>query len=154
MMNAEQLQSVRELVEANDEQWPRDEADDYTCPSCGSVLFLAPELEPRGLCDRCMDKLIEQLPALVDLAALGLNVDVMIEEHARMTAEITRLRGLNDAWAESASNELAEADRLRAWLKWARARLLDGGRGETSLLGIANVLAGIEDALTASEPPA
>jgi hypothetical protein len=44
---------------------------------------------------------------------------------------------------------LDETERLRAALIWARTRLLDNGRGETSLLGIANVLAGIEDALSA-----
>ena len=42
---------------------------------------------------------------------------------------------------------LDEVDRFRAWIKWARTRLLDNGRGETSLIGIANVLAGLERAL-------
>ncbi len=72
----------------------------------------------------------------------------------QLLGEVERLRGLinhDTAWRSTWEGQLgnerdalrAEVDRFRAWIEWARACLLDGGRGE----GIAEVLAALDRAL-------
>jgi hypothetical protein len=79
---------------------------------------------------------------------------IAVGERDMARAEVEKLRAIDasnvgDMITLSDINATlrAEIERMRVWLLWTRTRLLDNGRGETSLLGIANVLAGIERCL-------
>jgi hypothetical protein len=56
------IEEIRSLHEKHWQDWD----DEPACPSCGAAMHLAsPELERRGLCGECLEKLVDAIPALL-----------------------------------------------------------------------------------------
>jgi hypothetical protein len=64
-MTDDEIKRLRALYDADCEPWSGDADYGYECV-CGKKLYLAPELEPRGLCDDCKERLMAAIPALLD----------------------------------------------------------------------------------------
>lgn len=99
-MTEEEIKAARALCEAHAEVWDG-ESDDWRCRGCYRSMYLAPELEPCGLCEECLEKLIAEAPRLLD--------------------EVERLRAENEALDAQLQNTQAdygaiehERDALRA----------------------------------------
>lgn len=120
-ITADELHRLRDLAEGHSEPWVDDE-NGHSCPCCNTTLYLSPEMEPRGLCDFCVDKLIDAVPALIDLAALGLNVDPVLAASNALTAERDAYRAMVcDLLASAVPNQ---RDHPTMTKQWARAREL------------------------------
>jgi hypothetical protein len=81
------VQRLRELVDANELGW----IDDRECVTCGQILNLLPELEPRGLCNACLEELAEQVP--LALAELEAEVALLTRKNEILRDELDQARG-------------------------------------------------------------
>ena len=93
-MTDEEMLSLRRLHDADCEPWSGDADYGYEC-ICGKTLYLAAEMEPRGLCDDCKERLMAAVPALLD--------------------EVDRLRKEDSEWSDLCNQQqalLAERYRL------------------------------------------
>ncbi len=85
-MSAVDLVRLRALYDADSEPWYGDAEYGYECV-CGKTLYFAAELEPRGLCDDCKERLMTAVSALLN-------------EVERMRAGVERLRPVFEAAKE------------------------------------------------------
>lgn len=102
-MSAERREQIRALQKLDCEPWlGGDDDNGYSCRGCHRMLTLAPEMEPVGLCESCLEPLLTAIPDLLREAdTLERHLKNLLARIHRDGGHYTEEHGLNKSAADA-----------------------------------------------------